>query len=189
MLVGIPVSLVLILLPGELIGLLHYPAGFAHSIPVLRIGGLGALLFYVAMVLGTVVIASDGQSKMMRASVIATVAGIPACFAGSYLTHHFGGNGAVGAIASDTLVELYLIFSYLRMLPPQTFGGENLVFIGRCAAAALPMAGFLALMSQSQIGFWIVIPCTTIYVAMCWLLRCVSLQDVAIARQILARKA
>ena len=189
MLFGIPVSLVLILLPGQLIALLHYPAGFVHSIPVLRIGGFGALLYYVAMVLGTAVIASDGQQKMMRASVIATVASIPACFAGAFLTHVVWGNGAIGAIASDSLVEIYLVICYLRMLPEQTFGGENLIYVGRCTAAALPMAAFLALMSQRHPGFWILIPCVVIYAVMCGLLRCISGQDVAMVRKILARKA
>ena len=189
MLCGIPVALVLLLLPGQIIALLHYPAGFAHSVLVLRIGGLGVLLYYAAMVLGTAVIAADAQHKMMRASLFATVVSIPACFAGAYLGAHFWGNGAVGAMVSDVLTEAYLIFCYLRMLPPRTFDSENLLFLGRCAAAALPMAAFLGLMSQSRIGFWIVIPCATIYAAMCWLLRCISAQDLAMARQILARKA
>lgn len=188
MLCGIPLALVLMLVPDRLIALLHYPASFAHSIPVLRVGGLGVLLYYAAMVLGTAVIASDGQHKMMRASMIATVVSIPACFAGAFLAHVFWKNGAVGAIISDVLVEFYLVYSYLRMLPARTFIGENLVFLGRCTAAALPMAVFLELMSQSRSGLWIIIPCVIIYSVMCLLLRCVSAQDLAMVRQILARR-
>ena len=188
MIFGIPISLVLLLLPWQLIALLHYPAAFTHSVPVLRVGGLGVLLFYAAMALGTTVIASDGQHKMMRASVIATAISIPACCAGAYLGDEFWHNGATGAMVSDTLVEIYLVFSYLRMLPARTFGSENSLFIGRCVAASLPMAAFLALMSAGRMGFWIVIPCAAIYALMCWLLRCVSPQDIAMARQILTRK-
>ncbi len=188
MLCGIPISLVLMLVPDRLIALLHYPAGFAHSIPVLRVGGLGVLLYYAAMVLGTAVIASDGQHKMMRASMIATAISIPACFAGAFLAHVFWKNGAVGAILSDVLVEFYLVYSYLRMLPARTFIEENLVFLGRCTAAALPMAAFLELMSRSGSGLWIIIPCVIIYGVMCLLLRCVSAQDLAMAQQILARR-
>ena len=189
MLFGIPLSLVLMLVPDRLIALLHYPAGFAHSIPVLRVGGFGVLLYYAAMVLGTAVIASDGQHKMMRASMIATVLSIPACFAGAFLAHLYWKNGAVGAILSDVLVEFYLVYSYLRMLPARTFVGESLTFLGRCTAAALPMAAFLELMSRSGIGLWIILPCVVIYGAMCLLLRCVSAQDLAMVQQILARRA
>ena len=187
MLCGIPISLALVLVPDRLLALLHYPPAFAHSIPVLRVGGPGLLLFYGAMVLGTLVIASDRQHKMMHTSIIATIISIPACFAGSWLGQHFWGNGAVGAIASDALVEIYLVATYLRLLPPQTFHAENLVFIGRCAAAAVPMIAFLALAS-SRGGFWIAIPCVVIYLGMCWLLRCISAQDIAVARQVMARK-
>lgn len=189
MLCGIPISLVLLLVPGRIIEMLHYPAGFAGSIPVLRVGGLGVLLYYAAMALGTVVIASDGEAKMMRVSALATVFSIPACAGGALLTAHLWGNGAVGAIASDAAIEVYLVGSYLRMLPAQTFIGENLLFLGRCIAASLPMAGFLAWTSQSHLGFWVVVPCGLIYAVMCLLLRCVSAQDLTMARRILARRA
>lgn len=189
MLFGIPLALVLMLVPDRLIALLHYPAGFANSVPVLRVGGLGVLLYYAAMVLGTAVIASDGQHKMMRASMIATAVSIPACFAGAFLAHLYWKNGAVGAALSDVLVECYLVYSYLRMLPARTFVGESLAFLGRCTAAALPMAAFLELMSRSGSGLWIVLPCVVIYGVMCLLLRCVSAQDLAMARQIMAKRA
>lgn len=188
MLCGIPISLVLMLVPDRIIALLHYPAGFANSIPVLRVGGLGVLLYYAAMALGTTVIASDGENKMMRASMFATVVSIPACVAGALLGDHFWKNGAVGAIWSDVLVEVYLVYCYLRMLPARTFIGETLIFLGRCTAAALPMAVFLALTAQSRMGLWVIAPCALIYGVMCLLLRCVSAQDLAVARQIVARR-
>ncbi|MGI4787993.1 MAG: flippase [Janthinobacterium lividum] len=189
MLCGIPVSLVLMLVPDRIITMLHYPAGFANSIPVLRVGGLSALLYYAAMALGTAVVASDGENKMMRVSIFATIGSIPACFAGAWLTGHFYGNGAIGAMGSDALLEMYLICCYLRMVPERTFIGENLVFLGRCAAAALPMTVFLALTSQSRMGLWVIAPCALIYAVMCLLLRCVSAQDLTMARQIFAKRA
>ena len=189
MLCGIPVALVLMLVPDRLIALLHYPQSFQNSVPVLRIGGLAVLLYYAAMVLGTAVVASDGQNKMVRASLIATVVSIPACFAGAYFGAIFWKNGATGAIASDAAVEAYLVFSYLRMLPAQTLIGENLIFLGRCAAAALPMAAFLELMSRSRAGVWILGPCVAIYAVMCLILRCISAQDILMVRQLLAKRA
>ncbi len=76
-----------------------------------------------------------------------------------------------------------------RMLPAQTLIGENLVFLGRCTAAALPMAAFLELMSHSRTGIWILLPCIAIYGIMCLILRCISTQDIVMVRQILAKRA
>ena len=184
MLFGIPIALVLMLVPGEIISLLHYPGGFAHSVPVLRVGGLGVLLFYAAMVLGTAVMASDGQHKMMRASVIATAGQHSRLLCRSLSRRIYSGKTARPGRSSAMSWSKYTG----RLLPADAARADirqrKLLFLGRCAAAALPMAAFLALMSQSGMGFWIVIPCVAIYAVMCWLLRCISAQDIAMARQI-----
>lgn len=188
MLCGVPISLVLLLLPDRLIALLHYPAGFAHSIPVLRVGGVGVLLWFAGNVLGTTIFASDGQLRMFRTSVVASLVGIPACVAGSLLAARLLHNGAVGAIASDVLLEVYLLWSYTRLLPEGTLNGESLRGIGRCAVAALPMAALLAFLSAQGWGLWSLPPCVAVYVAMCVALGCLRLQDLALARQAFARK-
>lgn len=189
MLCSLPIALVLILLPGQLIALLHYPASFKSSIPVLRVGGVGVLLWFAANVLGTTVVASDGQSKMFRVSVVATVIGIPACVLGAYLGQKGWHNGAVGAMVSDVLLETYLVGAYLRMVPKGTFDMSSLGLLGRSLAAAVPVGAFLWLLSQQGMGLWIVAPSLVIYAGLCWVLRCLSPADMAMARQILTRKA
>ena len=189
MLCGVPIALVLLLLPDRLIALLHYPAGFRHSIPVLRVGGVGVLLWFAGGALGTTIFASDGQARMFRTAMMASLLGIPACFVGAYVGHHVWHNGAVGAITSDVVLETYLIGSYLRLVPPGTFNGESLRLIGRCALASLPMAALLAFLSTQGWGLWSLLPCTLVYLAMCVALRCLRVQDLAMARQVIARKA
>ena len=189
MLCGIPIALVLILLPDRLIGLLHYPPSFSHSVPVLRVGGLGVLMWFAGCALGATIIASDGQARMLRASMMSCLLGIPGCIVCSYLAHHFWQNGAVGAITSDVLLEFYLVCSYLRFLPPGTFDAESLRGIGRCAVASLPMAALLAFLSACGWGLWSLLPCALVYVAMCFALGCLRPQDLAMARQMFARRA
>lgn len=188
LLCGVPISLVLLLLPDRLIALMHYPAGFRHSIPVLRVGGVGVLLWFAGNALGTAIFASDGQARMFRLSVLATALGIPACFVGAYVGHHFWRNGAVGAITSDVLLEAYLVWSYLRLLPAGTFDWDSLRLLGRCALASLPMAALLAFLSAQGWGLWSLLPCTLVYGGLCLALGCLRPQDLAMARQALARK-
>jgi len=188
MLCGVPIALVLLLLPDRLITLLHYPASFEHSIPVLRVGGVGVLLWFAGNALGTMIFASDGQAGMFRTSVAATVLGIPACVLGSLLARHFLHNGAIGAIASDTLLEVYLVGSYMRLLPQGTLDGESLCGIVRCVVASVPMAVLLTILSAQGWGLWSLPPCVIVYLAMCVALGCLRLQDFAPARQAFARK-
>jgi O-antigen/teichoic acid export membrane protein len=188
MLCGVPISLVLILLPDRLVSLLHYPAGFQHSIPVLRVGGVGVLLWFAGNALGTTIFALDGQARMFRASMMSSLIGIPGCFLCSFVAHHFWHNGAVGAIASDVLLEMYLVWTYLRLLPQDTFDVESLRGIGRCVMASLPMAALLAFLSAFGWGLWSLLPCVLVYAAMCFWLGCLKPQDLAMARQVFVRK-
>lgn len=189
LLCGMPVAMVFICQPGRLVSLLRYTADFSGSVPVLRIGGVGVFLYYAAAVLGTLVIASDGQAKMLRASAAATALGIPACFLCSYLTHRFWHNGAIGAMGSDVLLEAYLILSYLRMVPQNTFDSESVSLIGRSILAALPIAALLALTARNPLGLWMFLPGIPLYLVMCWLLRCLDPQYLLMARSILKRSA
>jgi len=189
MLCGVPIALVLLLLPDRIITLLHYPAGFEHSIPVLRVGSAGVLLWFAGNALSTMIFAADGQARMFRTSVVASLLGIPACIVGSLLAQRFLHNGAVGAISSDVLLETYLLWSYLRLLPAGTLTGESLSGIGRCVLAALPMAGLLAFLSAQGWGLWSLPPCIAVYVLFCAALGCLRVQDLAMARQAMRRGA
>lgn len=186
MLFGVPVAFLLLAVPEQLIALLHYPRGFLNSIPVLRIGSVGVLLYYAAMVLGTAVMASDGQTKMLRAAISATVMGIPLCTLGSLLAHKIMGNGAVGAIASDVILEAYLVRCYLCVLPQGTFGLESLALMGRYLLASVPMALCLWLATAAGAGLWVLAPALLIYLTMCLLLGCIRRSDLAVAQGMFA---
>lgn len=186
---GTPVSVLFICLSDRLIALMHYPPEFAGSIPVLRIGGIGVFLYYLAAVLGTTVLASSNQKMMFRASVVATLIGIPACFAGSYVTHHLWKNGAIGAISSDVMLETYLIWAYLRILPAKTFNVQSVSLIGRTLLASLPLLALLYLATQHGKWLWSIALCIPVYLLMCWALQCFDPQQLAVMRRLLTRQA
>jgi O-antigen/teichoic acid export membrane protein len=185
---GVPITLVLAFLPEQVLGLLHYQSGFNACIPVLRVGSVSVLLYFVGMVLGTAVIASNGEKKMASASMGAALIGVPACFLGSYLTHRYLGNGAIGAMASDVFLEACLVVVYLRALNFRLINRAALSQAFRCALAAVPMAALLYVFSrQGMHGAWVVLPCTVLYLVACLILGAVDAEYIAMARTQIVR--
>lgn len=174
LLCGVPIALVLICAPKVLLDLLHYPASFAASIPVLRIGGVGVLLWYVACVIGTTVVASDGQMGMFRAAFVTAFVSVPACFAMSYLSHRFWGNGAIGAIASDIVTECLLLGFYVRLLPKGFFDRESVFLVGKLLLASVPMCVCLLNIPGTNGLIIGLIGGSAAYLLLCWLLGCLD---------------
>ena len=188
LLCGVPVSLVLVCIPDSLFSLLHYPASFANSIPVMRIGGVGVLFWFAAFAVGTVVIASDGQARMCRAAIAATVFGGVLCVITSWIGHRWFGNGAAGATLSDVLVEICLLVAYVRMLPAGFFSLHNLTILFRCSLAAVPMLALLVGAKNWNWGIAIVLPATAVYALGCLLLRCIDREYIHLIRSLISRR-
>jgi O-antigen/teichoic acid export membrane protein len=187
MLCSVPIALVCIVMPDRLFALIHYPASFHNSILVLRIGGFGVLLWFAANVLGTIVVASDGQNKMLRLAMMATAIGIPACIGCSYAGNIYLGNGAAGAMFSDVVLELIMVCSYLSILPRGMFNRNNLLLVVKSTIAAVPMA-FIMWGLSAYWGFWAAFPSIAVYAALCLLLGCISKDDIAVAMMAFKRK-
>jgi hypothetical protein len=119
---------------------------------------------------------------------VACCLGIPLCFAFSWTGNRWYGNGAVGALLSDLVLELFLVVYYLRLLPRGLFGGETYGRVGRYVIAAVPMAAFLHWGAEVGLRLWAVPPAAVIYVAFCVLLRAADRADIALVRGILSRR-
>lgn len=186
---AVPIAILLICLPASILALMHYPHDFTGTIPVLRVSGLGVLLFSATIVVATAVMGSDGQAKMVRTSIFACVMGVPGCIVGSYLTTRFWANGAIGAALSDVALESYLIMAYLRMLPARTFDVSTISFIGRSLLASIPMVILTLLANRHNLGIWGVVAGVPIYTFGCWRLNCLDPQCISLVRTILSRRA
>lgn len=171
---GIPIAFVLLLMPEQILALLHYPSSFAGSVATLRVSGLGVMMDSVALVMGTTVIASDGQWRMARASMLACAIGIPLCAGMSYASQQLWGNGAAGAMASDVVLEFYLLVAYLTTVPRGTFGSGHFSFILRCLVASIPVALCLLAARHTPVGLWALLPSVPLYFLGCWWLRCLD---------------
>jgi len=138
--IGMPLSCILMLLPGYMLWILHYPPSFTGCIAVIQWGGVASLLYYIATAVGTIVVAANGQKSMMNASFLACFLGPLGCVVGTYLGQRFLDNGAAGAMASDVFLEIFLIQRYLVSLGIPEVQNQLLRTLWRCFLAVIPMA-------------------------------------------------
>lgn len=111
-----PLALILVVFPEYLLRLLHYPPGFAGSIPVLRLTGCVLALWFAQQAVGTALIAAGKQAIFGKVTAIAALLAFPLCGACIWAGERFMNNGAFGAMAADALLELFLLTCYSRVL-------------------------------------------------------------------------
>ena len=97
---------------------------------------------------------------------------------GSLLAQRLWGNAALGAIASDVLLEVVLISCYLRSLEPGLFGRESANLTLRCLLAGVPAAIVAGSRAGQTWGLWSILPAGAIYVAGCLLLGCLRPREI-----------
>lgn len=185
--VGLPISAVAVCLPQGIIAVLYGPS-FANAAPVLAVSGAGMLIYSVAVVLATLMIAIDQQAMIARGAIVACLFGIPLCVVGTWAGHRFWGNGALGAILTDLVVEIYLVVVYFQVLPRELFDRSMILRFARYVLAAVPMVLGLYLSLGTPLGLWGAVPCAVVYVLACYVLRCWTREDLQMLRGILMRR-
>jgi len=183
----VPFAAVLALAPARILALLHYPASFSRSIPVLVLMGGAVILWFLSQVAGTALVASDRQGAVSRIAGIAALVSIPICAACIWAMQRGLHNGAVGAMLSDVLVEGYLLLAYVRALPPNLVSLRSVLVLGRALLAALPLVGLFHFVHSAGGLLWLV-PGLAAYLPLCLLFGCLSPQDVQALRNLLQRK-
>ena len=180
---AVPIAAPLIVLPRKiLLGFLHYPAAFAHSAPILAIYGVGVLLWYMSQITGTGLVVLDRQREMCRISMIALVLTVGGCLALIPLANHLWHNGGIGAALTDVWVEVYMNVAFLLALPRGTFEAATGLLFLRSVVAAAPMAVLMLLLHG--VYQWLGAAAgVAIYGALCYMLGCLSRQDIQTLRQ------
>ena len=177
-----PISAVLILAPGQILAMLHYPPGYRHSIPVLILMGSAIILWYLSQAVGTALIACDRQSVFSKITGIAAIVSVPLCAACILTTQRIMTNGAIGAMLSDVLLELFMVTAYIRALPKDVFGWQTISILTRTSVAALPFALSLYAMSSRHDLVWPIVG-LLLYPVGCYLLRCLCPADLQMLQQ------
>ncbi len=120
-LAALPIAIVLGVFPELLLRQLHYPPSFAGSIPVLRIMGLVVFLWFTQQALATSIIAAGKHKVFGYVTGIAAILAFPVCGVSIWAGEKYLGNGAIGAMLGDTILEVVMLTFYVRALLPDLF--------------------------------------------------------------------
>lgn len=183
----VPFSALLLMVPDKLISLMHYPPVYRHSIPVLMVWGCALILYFLSQVAAMALNACDRQWTLSRVCGIAALFSVPLTVFCIYVAQKYLANGALGAIVSDVLAEVYIVIAYTRALPPGIFQWSNLGVLLRCLVAALPTIAVLHFFVHSLHDLAWAVPAALAYLPLCWAMGCLHPRDIEMARQLLKR--
>lgn len=143
--VTVPVSVTLLVLAEEIVGLLFTLEGYGPSVPILRVHALSLALVFVDFYLVGILMAI-GRERVW----IAIAAG--ACLLNPGLnwlwipvTDAWWGNGGIGAAAATLVTEVFIMVAAARGVPRGTFGWETWWVAGRAAGLGALLAAVLLL--------------------------------------------
>ena len=122
---AMPVALVLVFLPRQLMTFLRYPAGFAGAVPVMQLSGSVLFLWFVQQALASTLIAAGKQKWFAIITGTAAVIAFPVTGACIWAGERYLQNGAVGAMAGDAILEFVMLTLYFRALIPDLFPGRQ----------------------------------------------------------------
>lgn len=182
-----PVASVLLFASDRLLELIHYLPKYAGAVPVLQAMGLTLPIWYLSQLSAYALLASDRQDAFSAITARIAVVCVPLCAACIFAAERLMGNGAVGAVVADSIIEGYLMVSYLRALPPGLLRRQDLRFALCTLAATLPLA--LALRQVHRPQDLYLLPIGLIgYALACLALGCLRLQDLRQLRPSLAAR-
>ena len=187
-LTAVPIAGLLVFAPRLILQILHYPRAFAPSIPVIIVWGSGIIFWYLSQAAGTVLIACNRQAVFGKVTGVAALVTIPLCALGIRLTYQGMGNGAVGAITSDVLVEAGMVIAYIGYMPSGLVNRALFGVLLRALVAATPLAG-LTMLAREPSQSYLVIAGLLLYVPLCFLMGCIDNRDIEMVRDIFRRRS
>jgi len=183
-----PIAIAMICLPVRLLELTHCPASYLRALPpVFMATGTCLVIWFLTQALGTALVANEQQLELSKGALGAALLIGPSSVIGTWLAHHYLGNGAIGTVLADNFTEACMLGYYLSILPRWLFPREAVAYVLRVSLAAACMGVVVFLLSQ-RFGLLALGPGLLTYGMGCWSLKCVGSQDVTLLRSMLGRR-
>ena len=183
-----PIAITLICMPAKLLELAHYPASYTHALPPIFVAtGSCLVIWFLTQALGTTLVANEQQGQLSRGALGAALLAGPASLVGTWLTQHYLGNGAIGAVLADNFTEACMLLYYISVLPRSLFPRETPAYLARVAGCAAGM-GLVVLLLGPHLGLLALVPGVLTYALGCWAFKCIGDQDLLLVRSILGRR-
>jgi O-antigen/teichoic acid export membrane protein len=155
--VGCPMAIGLALTAGNIIGLFHYPAGFGHAVPLLRILAIHIPIVSIDMILGIALMAKDRQKAWVLVGCIAAVFNPAVNLLAIPFTVHRFANGAIGASVVTVATEVVMMIGAIYLKPAGVLDRKTSSFLLRCLGASIAMIPFVILASSAALAVKVVI--------------------------------
>jgi O-antigen/teichoic acid export membrane protein len=154
--ISVPMALGLMLLSGKLIDLFGYAASFHNAVVPLALLSAGLPLVAANMIIAPALAALDRQRQWALAGVGAAVLNpLVNLVAVPYTQSEFG-NGGIGAAATTTLTEVYLLGMALWLLPSGVLHRSTLTNCAKSVVAGLVMGA--ALLVAMPLSLFVLVP-------------------------------
>jgi len=139
LLFGLPASIGIALVAGDVFALLHYQAGFESAVVLIQILALHIPVVGMDMVLGSALIAADRQKQWTVIGCSAAVLNPLLNLLAIPLTIHLFNNGAIGAAVITVATELLMMVGALIIRPAGIMDRSTVSYALRCAVASVVM--------------------------------------------------
>jgi O-antigen/teichoic acid export membrane protein len=190
--VAIPMAVGIALVAGDVIRLMHYPAGFEHSVVLMRILALHVPIVAVDMILATALTAKDRQKAWLVVGCVAVVFNPTVNLIAIPLTTHRYGNGAIGASVVTVATELVMMVGAIYLRPAGVLNRATISFLLRCLGAAVLMVPAVEAAAGLPLGAKVLVGAAT-FACGTWALRLVPLRPawdtvMRVGRPLVARR-
>lgn len=183
---GVPISIAVFAFSKEIIHLFYGEQFYDQSILLLMIFSAGVLLFYIDIMLGTALLASDKQKQMTINSLLAVIVNITLNYLLIPYTQAHLGNGGIGAAIATLGTELFVMIAMLVIMDRKILTGATVtvqlkaLFAGTLMAAAIWLARIIDshLVIQGMVGI-------TVYIAAVLLTKGVTQHDLALLKHVI----
>jgi O-antigen/teichoic acid export membrane protein len=139
LLVGLPSSIGIALVIGDVFQLLHYQAGYEDAVVLVQILALHIPFVGMDMVLGSALIAADRQKQWTIIGGGAAVLNPLLNLAAIPITVHLFNNGAIGAAVITVATELFMMVGALAIRPRGIMDRATVSYALRCGLASVLM--------------------------------------------------
>jgi O-antigen/teichoic acid export membrane protein len=162
---GTPMAIGIALTAGNIVGLLHYPAGFGETVILIRILAFHIPIVAMDMILATALAAKDRQAAWLVVGCIACIFNpLVNLIAIPFTAHHFG-NGAIGAAVVTVATEIVMMVGAIYLRPEHILDRRTVTFGLRCVAASAAMIPTVLLVNNAPLAVKVIVGIMTFAIA------------------------
>jgi len=152
-LVCIPLALILMIRPEDILRLFGWPRSLDPVAPVLRVCAVGLLIRYIGMYYGMLLIASNRVWLQTRAAGVAVPVNIVLTLLLALAFDRWFGAAALGAMVAAEITEVVIGVAYMRYVGDAAIHRATGGTVGRGLLAGIPAAAVLMIPLSGRVAF------------------------------------